>query len=426
MPFNFLKLLNLYLVSYRSTRHLNKYIDGYEPNASANTSLFINHDTNSSNSISFVRLLIAMPIILGMTLLAGCFQNDQTTQPAPEVLNLYGVSDSISPQVVKNFTNKTGIEVVVTTSNDPQEVYDTLMTGNHHYDLVIASSYYIRKLIESDKLASIDHAKIEVLERLNPALLDPIYDPNNIHSVPYLWGATGLAYQIDDNNYLPYVESWSDMWLAGEDSNLVLVNDMRDVFAMALLTLGYSINTEDPQQIYEAYQKLRDLLPSVIGFSKDTKDYLLRRDAELGMMASHDFNTTTSSTHVDTNQNQPHLSDSLRFVYPNDGALIWINNFVIPKNAEHSDAAHEFISYALRAENAMLISEDTGYSSTNMNSKIFNLNTSEAGSQSDIKYPSAETLSNAHLQIYMDDKTLATYTYFWDKLQTEYAIMHNK
>ena len=98
MPFNLLELLNLYLVSYRSTRHLNKYIDGYEPNASANTSLFINHDTNSSNSISFVRLLIAMPIIFGMILLAGCFQNDQTTQPAPEVLNLCGLSDSISPK----------------------------------------------------------------------------------------------------------------------------------------------------------------------------------------------------------------------------------------------------------------------------------------------------------------------------------------
>lgn len=314
---------------------------------------------------------------LAAAVLAGCgSQEDQ------QVLNLYNWSEYMPQEVLDQFRDETGIRVVYTTYDSNEAMYARLRLLNEgaQYDLALPSTYYVNKMRAEGLLRELDHSKIEGFASLDPELINLDIDPDNAFSVPYLWGTTGIA--INTDAVEPgQVSRWEDLWDQQYQGRVMLTNDMREVFHMGLRVLGYSGNSTDPDEIREAYEKLSELMPSVRTFNSDAPRMpYLEGETDIGMI----WNGEAVMGREDM--------ASLEYVYPEEGVIVWLDSFVIPRNAPNPDAAHKFISFVLRPDISAMISEEIGYATPNLAAREL-LSDAVAGDRT--SYPTSEDLVNA-------------------------------
>lgn len=333
-------------------------------------------------------------------ILAGCGSQEEA-----EVLNLYNWSEYMPQEVLDRFEEETGIQVVYTTYDSNEAMYARLklLEGSGDYDLAVPSTYYVNKMRKEGLLERIDHGKLRGFDNLDPELVNQEFDENNAYSVPYLWGTTGLAYDsgdLDGDN----ITAWADLWNDDYQGRVMLTNDMREVFHIGLRVLGYSGNSTNPDEIEQAYEKLSELMPAVRTFNSDAPRMpYLEGETDIGMIWNGEA--------VMGKDDMP----SLEYVYPEEGAIVWLDSFVIPKNAENADAAHQFISFVMQPEISALISEDIGYATPNLAAREL-LPDEVADDRS--SYPTAEDLTNAEFQEDVGDDAMQVYTRFWERLKS--------
>ena len=356
------------------------------------------------------KALLCMAISTIALTLASCSKSDNTsdtrTAATPETLNLYNWSEYMPQKILKGFTKETGIKVNYTTFDSNETMYAKLkmLDDSSQYDLVIPSTYYVEKMANEGLLQELDKTKLSNFKNLDTSFTNTKVDPDNKYSIPYMWGSTGLA--INGEAIDPAtVNSWNDLWRPEYKGQVMLMNDMREVFGMALLTLGYSGNSRNPDEIKAAYDKLITLMPNVKTFNSDaSRMSYIEGETTLGMI----WNGEAMSA------NNEGLT-SLVYKYPTEGAILWMDNFVIPKNAKQVDAAHQFIDYILRPENAKIVSEAIGYASPNLAAR--QLMTEDVRNNPTI-YPSKDILAKAEFQEDVGDEALQVYQHYWDKLKT--------
>lgn len=332
--------------------------------------------------------------------MTGC-----SSQEESQVLNLYNWSEYMPQEVLDRFEEETGIQVVYTTYDSNEAMYARLklLDGSGDYDLALPSTYYVSKMRQEGLLEKIDRSKIEGFEKLDPELINLDIDPDNEYSIPYLWGTTGLAYDANDVDG-DEVTAWADLWDEEYEGRVMLTNDMREVFHIGLRVLGYSGNTTDPGEIEEAYEKLTELMPSVRTFNSDAPRMpYLEGEADIGMIWNGEA--------VMGKDDMP----SLEYVYPEEGIIVWLDSFVIPKNAGNADAAHQFISFVMQPEISALISEDIGYATPNLAAREL-LSDEVAGDRT--SYPTSEDLTNAEFQEDVGDDAMQVYTRYWEMLKS--------
>lgn len=332
--------------------------------------------------------------------LAGC-----GSQEEPRVLNLYNWSEYMPREVLDRFEEETGIQVIYTTYDSNEAMYARLklLEDSGDYDLAVPSTYYVNKMRKEGLLEKIDHSKIEGFDNLDPELVNQEFDENNAYSVPYLWGTTGLAYDSEDLDG-DEVTAWADLWNDDYQGRVMLTNDMREVFHIGLRVLGYSGNSTNPDEIEQAYEKLSELMPAVRTFNSDAPRMpYLEGETDIGMIWNGEA--------VMGKDDMP----SLEYVYPEEGTIVWLDSFVIPKNAGNADAAHQFISFVMRPEISALISEDIGYATPNLAAREL-LPEEVAGDRS--SYPTAEDLTNAEFQEDVGDDAMQVYTRYWERLKS--------
>ncbi len=330
-------------------------------------------------------------------LLTACGRQDG------EVLYLYNWSEYLPQEVLDRFTLETGIRVNYTTYDSNEAMYARirLLDERHSYDLVVPSTYYVSKMGREALLQPIDHAALTNLQQLDPALMDQGFDPGNRYSIPYLWGTTGLAYNAE-RVAGEQVVAWSDLWREEFAGRVLLTDDMREVFHIALHTLGYSGNTTDEGEIAEAYERLRDLMPSVRAFNSDAPRMpYLEGEVDVGMIWNGEA--------VMAAEDLP----ALTYVYPLDGVIIWMDSFVIPRNARNPEAAHRFIDFVLRPDIAAAISEEIGYASPNLGA--LELLPDEVV-ENRAQYPTPQDLENGEFQEDVGD-ALLIYDRYWQRLK---------
>jgi len=322
---------------------------------------------------------------------------------AAEQLIVYNWAEYMPKEVLSRFTKETGIKVKYSTYDNNEVMYAKVKTlGGGGYDIVVPSTYYVDRMRQEGLLAELDKSKLPNLKNLDPKLLNQSYDPGNMVSVPYLWGSTGIAVRPDRKGNAPEITSWSDLWKPDLKRQLLLIDDVREVFMMALRVLGYSGNTRNEAEIEAAYNKLKELMPNVKVFNAESpKDAYLSGEVRVGMIWNGEAYMA-----------QKEIKD-LRFVMPSEGPSLWMDNLVIPKKAPNPEAAHRFIDFLLRPEIAKLISEDIGYTSPNLAAiallpeKVRNNRTA---------YPSADDLAKAEFQVDVGD-ALPIYEKYWQKLK---------
>lgn len=324
------------------------------------------------------------------------------THAADKVLNVYNWSGYLPDDVLKQFTQETGIKINYSTYDSNETMYAKLKANaNIGYDVVVPSSYFIDRMRKQNMLHKIDKEKLTNFRHLNPALLNKDYDPNNGYSIPYFWSTTGIV--INTKYFaLNSIHSWADLWKPEYKDQLLLLDDTREVFSVALIVLGYSPNDTDPEHIKQAYFKLRELLPNVKIFNAEgVKSIYIDEDISLGMGWNGD-------TYL-ANKENPRI----QFIYPKEGYILSIDSMVIPIGAHHIESAYKFINFILRPEIAKKISLETGYASPNLTAvkmlpkEVLN---------NPIIYPDQEVLKRAIVQTDVGAAS-AIYEKYWELLK---------
>ncbi|MDY0051554.1 MAG: spermidine/putrescine ABC transporter substrate-binding protein [Aliarcobacter sp.] len=334
-------------------------------------------------------------IFVFVALVLSLFANEK-------VLYVYNWSEYMPDSVLKDFTKETGIQVKYSTYDSNEAMYAKVKTiGSSSYDIIVPSTYFVNKMSRENLLVKLDKSKLPNYKNLDTKLLSKPFDPNNDFSIPYLWGSTGISYNA--NSVKEPIDSWKNLWNPEYKNNVLLNDDMREVFGMALKILGYSSNSTNPKEIEEAYKKLRELLPNVkMFYSESQKQVYLNEEVKIGM----NFNGEGFMANEE--------NEAIKYIYPKEGALLWIDSLVIPKGANNIDNAHVFINYLLKAEVSQVISEEIGYPSPN--AKTLEL-LDEKTRNNRMIYPNKQDLLNSEFQTDVGE-ALSIYEKYWEMLKT--------
>jgi len=321
----------------------------------------------------------------------------------PKIVNVYAWTGEIPDFVIKQFEKETGIHVNFSTYENNEIMYAKLRASkNAGYDIIMPSSYFVDRMHRQGMLANLDKSKLTNWKNLDSSFLNPPYDPQSKFCVPFIWGTTGI---FVNRKFFPEksIHNWSDLWDKKFNNQLMILNDTRESFAVALLTLGYSVNDRNPEHIKQAFLKLKALMPNVKVFSTETVvSIMIDEDATVGMA----WNGDTYKAMQENN--------NLAYIYPNDGFVIWVDSFAIPKNAPHSDEAHAFINFMLRPDIAKSVSLYTNYPVTNHTARAL---LPAAMRDNPTVYPSKETLAHGQFELDVGDSTLALYEKYWEELK---------
>ena len=271
------------------------------------------------------------------------------------VLKLYLPGEYLGENVISDFEKQFGVRVIVENFDSNEMMYTKLMAGDR-YDVVIPSDYMIERLMKEDFLQPLDKSLIPNMENMDDAVRGMSYDPQNDWSIPYFWGSVGLVYNHE--NVDPAVierEGWEILRNTDYAGHVYIYDSERDSFMMAFKALGYSMNTEDPDEINAAYEWLLQMnnTMSPVYVTDEVIDGMMNGYKDIAVVYSGD-----AAVVLDENED-------MSFYMPSQGTNIWCDAMVIPQNAENSKLAHEFINYMLTYEAAFDNTETVGYTSPN-------------------------------------------------------------
>lgn len=322
---------------------------------------------------------------------------------AGEELILYNWSSYMPREVLDQFTEETGIKVTEVTYDSNEAMYAKIkMVEDHGYDLIVPSTDFVIRMRGQGLLQELDKSRLPNMKNLNPRFVDQDFDKGNRYSVPYFWGSSGIAV---NSAFIPVdkVSSIGDLLKPEYKGRILLLNDVRGVFAIALKANGYSVNDRDPEHIKKAYEFLVKLMPSVKVFDSDSpKQAMLSNEVLIGQLWNGEAFVANSE------------NPAIRYVYPKEGYSLWMDHFSIPRGAKNVENAHKFINFVLRPDVGAKIAKELGYSSPNSEAvKLL----PEKMRNNPISYPDDETLSRGEFEVGLGNAT-KIYEKYWMKLKT--------
>ena len=274
------------------------------------------------------------------------------TEVTSTELNLFVWTEYIPPDMLECFELVTGIKVNRDEYSANEEMYAKLSAGGTAYDLVQPTDYIVSLMVRQGLLQELDHDKLPALKNFDPNYLDFPFDPGNKYTIPYQAGTDAIVVNTEKVENVP--QSWADLWKPEYAGRMIFLDDSRATIGMTLLTLGYDVNTKDPAQLEEAKAKLAELVPNVKAFDSDSpKTALIAGDADLGM-------TWTGEAFL-AQQEVP----SIQYVYPTEGAILWQDNWAMPKDAPHPDAAYAWLNYSMQGDVFWMMLRDFPYTNPN-------------------------------------------------------------
>ena len=320
-------------------------------------------DGKTSRAVSRKAMAIVAGVlvlaVLGGTVGASVSQQHKSAAAVEKygsnVLKLYLPGEYLGENVISDFEKQFGVRVIVENFDSNEMMYTKLMAGDR-YDVVIPSDYMIERLMKEDFLQPLDKSLIPNMENMDDAVRGMSYDPQNDWSIPYFWGSVGLVYNHE--NVDPAVierEGWEILRNTDYAGHVYIYDSERDSFMMAFKALGYSMNTEDPDEINAAYEWLLQMnnTMSPVYVTDEVIDGMMNGYKDIAVVYSGD-----AAVVLDENED-------MSFYMPSQGTNIWCDAMVIPANAENPKLAHEFINYMLTYEAAFDNTETVGYTSPN-------------------------------------------------------------
>ncbi len=303
-------------------------------------------------ALSGVALVCVAAIVAG-----GVYFNSQSAALPYEgqTLHLYNWGEYVGENFLNDFEKETGATVVMENFDSNEEMYIKVANGES-YDILVPSDYMIQRLINEGLIQELDESKLDCFDDLTEGALGLDYDPENTYSVPYFWGTVGIVYDttvVDEEDLeREGYNIFLDTKYAGD---VYLYDSERDAFMMALKALGYSMNTTNEDEIYEAYDWLVQCVQTmnVEIVTDEIIDNMAQGRKAMGLIYSGD------ATYVmDENED-------MGYFMPESGTNLWCDAMVIPANAENPELAYEFINYACSYDAAYDNSSYVGYTAAN-------------------------------------------------------------
>jgi putrescine transport system substrate-binding protein len=343
-----------------------------------------------------------------------------------KVVNVYNWSDYIDPSVLESFTKDTGIKVVYDTM-DSNEVLETkLYAGNTGYDVVVPSNLNLKREIAHDVLQPLDKSKIPNLKYAWDKVTTPLqsYDPDNKYAVNYMWGTTGIGYNVDKAKKIMGdnpMNTWDvvfnpDTMSKFAECGVYFLDSPDDIMPSAMRYLGLPPDSKDPKDIAKAAKLLQSVSKYVKKFhSSEYINALANGDICLVVGYSGDI-IQAKSRAADAHTKSPDkpLVD-ISYVIPKEGALMWFDSMAIPKDAPHVAEAHAFIDYMERPEIAAKNSSFLGYANGNLESQK---SVSPDVLNDKSIYPDDATIATLFTTTPSDAKTQKLWTRTWTKIKT--------
>lgn len=338
-------------------------------------------------------------------LFGGFYYAEEKGGVNAEKVVVYNWGEYIDPEVITMFEEETGIEVVYEEFETNEILYPKVASGAIAYDVVCPSDYMIQRMIENDLLSEINWDNIPNIKNIGEDYLEQAeaFDPGNKYSVPYCWGTVGILYNttmVDEE-----IDSWSVLWDEKYKDNILMQDSVRDAFAVALKYLGFSLNSTDLDELTAAKDLLIEQKPLVQAYVIDqVRDKMIGNEAAIGVIYSGEA--------IYTQKENP----DLEYVIPKEGTNVWIDSWVIPKNAENKENAEKFINFLCRADIALMNFEYITYSTPNTAAR--ELIEDEDIRNSEIAFLDLSQYDNLETFNYLGQKADEIYGELWNKVKS--------
>jgi len=353
-----------------------------------------------------MKKLIALGLCTCMTaaLLSGCGSADK--YPNGKVY-VYNWGEYIDPETLDMFEKETGIQVIYDEFDTNETMYPKVEAGASNYDVVCPSDYMIQKMIDNDLLQelnwdNIPNAKANIGAQYYEQ--SEAFDPGNRYAVPYCWGTVGILYNktmVDEP-----VTSWSILWDEKYADSILMQDSVRDLFMVGLKSLGYSMNSTDEKELNEAKDLLIQQKPLVQAYVIDqVRDKMIGNEAALGVIYSGEA--------IFTQRENP----DLEYVIPKEGTNVWIDSWVIPKNAENVENAEKFIDFMCRGDIALLNFDYITYSTPNTAAQA--LIEDDDIRNSKIAFPDLSQYDGLETFSYLGDDADTLYNDLWKEIKSK-------
>ncbi len=348
------------------------------------------------------KLIVA--ILASLTLLAACDSSEAepTSTPEPmlaESLIFYDWPEDLIKVVFEEFTQEYGVQINYEVYNSSEEAIENMHNGEI-YDLVVMENQYIPNLIAGGLLAEIDYRNVHNFKNISANFRNLNYDPDNKHSVPYNWGSTGILVRSDLVSQP--ISHWADLWDPRYAGQVAMWELPRYTLGVSLKSLGYSVNTENPDELEIALQHLLELKPNAAWlYEEDTSaDIVVSGAAVLAVGWAYD---------VWAAQEQ---DENVIYVLPQEGPILWGDNFIIPANSPRKYTAEVFLNFLLRPEISARIINENYYPMANdaatplVDPEILN---------DPVVYPTNDDLRNAEILLPLSAKGEKLYAEIWER-----------
>lgn len=270
---------------------------------------------------------------------------EPTPVPSPEgELFIYNWTEYIGEDVIPKFQDKYGIKVTYDFFSNTDEAYAKLGDDGGGYDVSFPISVDIPSFREKGALLKLDKSLLPNITNLGAEWANPGYDPNNDYSIPYMWWTTGVGY--DSKKITDTLTSSKALWDERFKKHIAMLDDWQEVFALALIQLGYSANTENTAELDQALALLEQQKPLVRVYSTDTTNTMSSGDNWIGQIWGADIYKI-----------QEENADMVYYI-PEEGGVRGSDTMAIFSGAKHPIAAHLFLDFMLDAQ---ISAENTNY-----------------------------------------------------------------
>lgn len=301
-------------------------------------------------NLNKIILLVLVSTILLFTLTA-CGKDNSKGQ-----VNLMTWADFIPREIIDEFTAETGIKVNYKDVQSNEDMQSLLETSPDQYDLAVVTDYMVDILRQNGNIGKLDKDKLSNLKNINPVYQGNYYDENNEYSIPYAISTSFLLVnpeKVEELGARP-IAGYKDLWQEELKNKVVIIDGAVEVMGLVLKSLGYEYNETDPAKVSQAREKLFELRDKIVRFETNTpEDSLINGEAVVGFMYSNQ-----AVKGQDTNE-------KLQPVFPEEGMPIFIDSFVMSKDAPNREEAYEFLNFIMRPEVAARIAEITKFTSPN-------------------------------------------------------------
>ena len=345
------------------------------------------------------KLLIASVLSGSLFLLGGCGYNKNNS------LVVFNYGDYLDPSIIDSFEKETGIKILYEEYQSPEEMYMKYKADIVDYDVICSSDYILEKLRTEDELLPINFDNIPNAANVDEHLWEfsKTFDPENKYTIPHYWGTLGILYNtrlVDEK-----VDSWDILFNSKYSGQIIMENSVRDSFVPALKMLGYSINTDNTDELDEAEKILIEQRPMVQAYLLDSaRDEMIAENAAIALVYSGEAPYATE------------YNDDLAYVVPKEGSNVWVDSWAVTKDCKNTENAEKFLNYLLRVDISKISFEYNHYGTPNK--KLAEILPAKY-TEDPALFPPSDVLDNCEIFRSLDRGTQDYYSKLWKEIKLD-------